>query len=194
MLQLVEEPLVDFRQLVYLVYCVAAVHRLRYDEDAVVRRVAQGLVDVGYLEFLVLHEAVHALPYHAQAFLYGFLEVAPYGHHLADRLHRRAQLAVNAAELAEIPAGDFAHDIVQGRLEERAGSLGDRVLQLEQAVAKAQLRGDEGQGVARGLRGESRAAAQAGVDLYDAVVLTLGVKGVLHVAFAHDAYVAYYLD
>ena len=149
-LQLVKEPLVYLRKLVYLVYGVVAVHGLRDDEDAVVRRVAQSLVNVGYLEFLVLNEAVHALPYHAQTLLYGLLEVAADGHHLAHRLHRRAQLTVYSAELAEVPARNLAHYVVESRLEEGTGGLGYRVFQLEQAVSQAKLGGHEGQRIARG--------------------------------------------
>ena len=71
----------------YLVDGVTLVHGFRDDEHALVCRLTQCSVDVGYLKFLVLDKAVHALPYHAQTLLYGFLKVAADGHHLAYRLH-----------------------------------------------------------------------------------------------------------
>lgn len=71
----------------YLIDGVALVHGLGDDKHTLVGRLAQGQVDVWYLQFFVLHIAMHALPDHAQAFLYGFLEVAADGHHLAHRLH-----------------------------------------------------------------------------------------------------------
>ncbi len=86
-LELIEEPLVNLRQVVNLVDGVALVHGLGDNEHTLVGGVAQGLIDVGNLQFLVLHIAVHALANHTQALLNGFLEVAANGHHLADRLH-----------------------------------------------------------------------------------------------------------
>ena len=94
-------------------------------------------------------------------------------------------------ELAEVPAGYLADDIVQGRLKEGRCGLGDSVLQVEQPVAQAQFGRHESQRIARGLGSESRGTAEACIDLYDAIVLGLGVEGILHIAFAHYAYVAY---
>ena len=188
--QLLQEPAVNLGQLVHLVHGVAGAEGFRDDEDALVRRLTQRLVDVGDDQLLVLHEAVHALANHAQALLDGFLEGAADGHDLAHGLHRRAQLLVHAVELAEVPARYLAHYVVQRGLEEGRGSLGNGVLQVEQTVAQAQLGSHEGQRIARGFRGQSRRAAEAGVDLDDAVVFGLGVVGILHVALAHDADVA----
>ena len=87
-LELMEEPAVYLGELVDAVdVVVRQVHGLGDDEDALVGRFAQGLIYVGNTEFLVFHEAVHALPDHAQAFLDGFLEIAADGHHLAHGLH-----------------------------------------------------------------------------------------------------------
>ena len=152
--QLLQEPAVNLGQLVHLVYGVAGAEGLRDDEDALVRRLAQRFVYIRNHEFLVLHEAVHALPYHAQALLDGFLEGTADGHDLAHGLHRGAQLLVHAVELAEVPARYLAHHVVQRGLEEGRGGTGDGVLQVEQAVAQAQLGGHEGQRIARGFRGQ----------------------------------------
>ena len=97
-------------------------------------------------------------------------------------------------ELREVPAGNLADHVVEGRFEEGRGGLGDGVLEFEEPVAHAQLGGHESQGIAGGLAGERRRTAQAGIDLDDAIVFALGVEGVLHVALAHDADVADDLD
>ena len=88
-LELMEEPAVNLGELVdALDVVVRKVHCLRDDEDALVGRLAEGLVDIGNAEFLVFHEAVHALPDHTQTFLDGLLEIAADDHHLAHGLHR----------------------------------------------------------------------------------------------------------
>ena len=86
-LQLVEEPLVNLGQFVYLVDGITLVHGLGDDEDTLVGRFAESLVDVVDFKLLVFHKTVHALSYHAQTLLDGFLKVAANGHHLAYRLH-----------------------------------------------------------------------------------------------------------
>ncbi len=88
--QLVEEPAVNLRQVMYVVNAVSRTQCLRDDQDALVRRLTQSLVYIGNLQLLVLREAVQPLPYHAYAFLNGFLERASYGHDLSYRLHARA--------------------------------------------------------------------------------------------------------
>ena len=97
-------------------------------------------------------------------------------------------------ELAEIPSRNLADHIVEGRFEECRGHFGHRVAQVEQSEAEAELGGHECQGIAGGFRSESRRAAQTGVDLDHAVVHRIGVEGILHVAFADDAYMAHDLD
>ena len=150
-LELVEEPLVYLGELVYLVDGVAPVHGLGNHEDALVSGLAQGCVDVGNHEFLVLHKAVHALAYHAHALLDGLLKGAANGHHLAYRLHGGAQLLVHSTELAQVPTWNLAHHIVERWLKECRSGLGDGVLQFEESISDAQLGGDEGQGITRGL-------------------------------------------
>ena len=189
-LQFPQEPFVYLRQFMNLVHGIALRHGLGDDEDALVRRLAQGGVDIGNLQFLVFHEAVHTLPYHAKPFLDGLLEGAADGHHLAHGLHRRTQLAVHAAELAQVPARNLAHHIVKRGFEEGRSSLGHGVLQFEQAVAQSQLGRHECQRIARGLGSQRGGTAQPGVHLDDAVILGIGVEGVLHVALADDAHVA----
>ncbi len=190
LLQLLEEPAVYLRQLMYAVDGEAVVECFLYHEDAFVGRGVQRAVHVIDLYLLVVGEAVHSLADHAESFLYGLLEGASYGHHLAHRLHARLQLAVHSPELAEVPARYLADHVVERGLEEGRGRFGHGVLQVEESVAQSELGRHEGERIARGLGGEGRRTAQAGVHLDHAVVLAFGAEGELHVAFADDADVA----
>ena len=109
----------------YLVNGVTFVHGFRDDKHAFVSRLAEGSVNVGYLQLLVFHKSMHALANHTQSLLDSLFKVASYRHYLAHGLHRRAQFFVNAAELREIPAWNLANHIVEGGLEECTGGLGD---------------------------------------------------------------------
>ena len=133
---------------------------------------------------------MHALTNHAQTFLDSLLEGAADGHYLADRFHAGAQLAVYALEFAQVPTGYFADNVVESRLEEGAGLFGNRVFQVEQAIAQAQFGSHEGQRITRSFRGEGRRAAQTGIHLDYPVVFRFGIEGILHVTLAHDADVA----
>ena len=188
--QLVDEPAVYLGELVYLFRGITVDKSLGNDEDAVVGRLPEGLVNVLYRYFLIACEAVRSLADHSQTLLQGLLEGASDGHDLTDALHAAADLAGDSVELGEVPAGNLADYVVQGGLEECRSGLGDGVLQLEQAVAQAELCGHEGQGITGRFRCQCRGTAQTGVDLDDAVVLGIGVEGELHVALADDAHVA----
>ena len=190
-LQFVQEPLVDAGELVYPVDRVAGLEGRGYREYSGVGRVLERKIEVLGPVGLVAHESVRSLAYHPEAFLYGLLEVAAYRHHFAHALHARAYLAGHALEFGEIPAGYLADHVVEGRLEEGGGGLGHGVLELEQAVAEAELGGDEGEGIAGRLGCQRRRAAQAGVHLDYPVVLSVGAERILHVAFAYDAHVAH---
>ena len=131
-----------------LVDGVAGTHSLGDDEDALVGRLAQCLVNIGNLQFLVVNEAVHALTNHAETLLDNLLEGATDRHHLTYGLHGRTNLAVYATELTEVPTRYLTYDIVDGGFEEGGGNLGHGVLQVEEAIAQANLGSHEGQGEA----------------------------------------------
>ena len=148
MLQLIEEPTVYLRQVVNLVDGIFRhVHRLRNNEDALVCRFTQGGINIGNAQFLVLHETVHPLPYHAQSLLDSLLEVSSDGHHFAHRLHRRTQFLVHTVELREVPTGYLANHIVEGWFEKCRGSLRHRILQFEESVAHTQFGSYKSQGI-----------------------------------------------
>ena len=88
MLQLLKEPLIylcHFVNLVHVIYL--AFQGFGYNEDAFICRCFQCALYVVYLKFLVLHEAMHPLSYHAQALLDSFFKVTTYGHDLSHGLH-----------------------------------------------------------------------------------------------------------
>ena len=89
-------------------------------------------------------------------------------------------------ELTQVPTGNLADHIVQGRLKEGTGGFRHGVLQVEQAVAQAQLRCHEGQGIAGRLGSQSRGTRQAGIHLDHPIILALWVVGILHVTLTHD--------
>ena len=186
-----EKPVVYHCQFMDALHRISLPHGFGYDEDTLVGRFVQGLVHIGDDEFLVFHKAVHALPYHPEAFLYGFLESASYGHHLSHRFHAGAEHLVHSVKLAEIPTRNLTDYIVESRLEESRSLFGYRVLQFKQAIAQSQFGSHKGKRISCSLRCQSRRTAQTGIHLYDPVIIGIGVVGILHIAFAHDAYMTY---
>ena len=90
-------------------------------------------------------------------------------HHLAGRLHLRAERAVAERELVERPARDLDDAVVERRLEGGRRLAGDGVRDLVQPLADGDLGRDAGDRVAGRLRGQRRGAADARVDLDDVV-------------------------
>ena len=107
-------------------------------------------------------------------------------HHLADGLHLRAELVLDAAELLERPARELEHHVVAGGrvlLERAVAPVGD----LVHRHAARELRGDERDREAGRLRGERGGARRAGVDLDDHDAARLRVVRELDVGAADDA-------
>ena len=187
MLQLIEEPLVDLRQLMDMFDRIfRQMHGLRDHEDTLVCRLAQGCVDIGNLQFLVLHESVHSLSDHTESFLDGLFKGTSDSHHLTHRLHRRPQFLIDPMELREVPAGNLAHHVVEGRFEEGRCGLRHRVFQFEESVTHTQLCSYKGQRIASSLRGQGRRTRQTGIYLNHTIVFRLGVEGILHVTLADN--------
>ena len=132
-----------------LVDGISSLESLFNDKNTLVGRFAQSLVNVVNLDFLIVDKSVHALADHAEAFLNHFFEGAADGHHFADALHGRTQFAVNATEFSQVPARDFADNVVECWFEEGACCFRHRVLELEEAVTQSQFGGNESQRIAR---------------------------------------------
>ncbi len=129
--QLLQKPGVNFGELVYLFHGIAGPESFADDKDASVGGFAQGLVDVRNLQFFVFDKTVHALTYHAQALLDGFFEGSAYGHYFAHRFHAAAQLTGYALKLTQIPAGDFADYVIQGRFKKGGSGFGNRIFEFK---------------------------------------------------------------
>jgi len=189
----VQEPRIDRRLAVNLVDRHAVTKCLRNGEDAKRRCAPQLIVHVVEGERVGI-EPLHADVEHAQRLLDRLREGATDRHHLADALHLAADAQVGAAELAEIPARDLAHDVIESRLEERRGAARDRVRDLGQRMTERDPRRDVRERIAGGLAGQRRGAAQPRIDLDHAVVSAVSIQRELDVAFAHDAKMADRLD
>ena len=101
---------------------------------------------------MVLYEAMHALPYHAQTFLKRLFEGTADSHHLSDTLHGGTEFTLHTMELGQVPARNLHDDIVKGGLEESRGGLGNAVLQVEETIAQTKFSSHEGKGVTGSLR------------------------------------------
>ncbi len=188
--ELVEEPAVDFCEFVYAVHGHAVLHGIGDYEDAAVGRALEGALDVVDYRRAVAGEAVHSLADHAQAFLESLFKCASDGHYFAHRFHGRTDVPVYAMELAKVPTGYFHHHIVQGGLEECRGALGYRVGEFEKTETECKFGSHKSQRIAGGLGCQRRRAAEACIHFDYTVVHAFGVVGVLHVALAHDTYMA----
>ena len=149
-LQALQEPDVNLRQLLDAFHGIAFFQRLGDSEDTQVCGVGQLVVEVFEAGVVVAHEAVHALANHAQAFLYHFLERASDGHNLAHGLHGGTNQAADAGKLGQVPAGNLANHVVQAWCHV-GGTGGAHLANLVEGVAEGYLGGNEGQGVARSL-------------------------------------------
>ena len=146
--QLFEEPTVNHGQSMNLFNSISYLQGFRYNEDAHIRSFTQRLVDVFDLNLMILYKTVHPLSYHSQTFLKGFFKGATYRHHFSYAFHGRTKLTLNTVELGQIPAWYLDDHIVESGLKESTGGLGDRILQVKESVAQAELGCNEGQWIA----------------------------------------------
>ena len=202
---LLEEPRVDFRDVVHLFQRGAHADRLRHHAQPVRRRRAEGCAnsvavvgaaiaaEAGDLDLV---EAGEAGFQSAQGLLQRFLEGAANRHHFADRLHGGGQHRRGAGEFFKRKARDFRDDVVDGGLERGGRSTsGDVVLQLVQRVADRELGGDLGDREAGRLGGQRRRARHARVHFNDDKAAIRRVDGELHVGAAgFDADLAQHRD
>ena len=129
-------------------------------------------------------EAVAVYLQAPEPFLDGFLEGPSDGHGLAHRLHLRTELGVGVGEFLEGPPRDLHHHVIDSGLEGRRGFAGNVVGDFVQRVTDRQLRGDLGDGEARGLGSQGRAAGHAGVHLDGQDAAVFGTDGELDVRSA----------
>ena len=188
-----QEEHVDLRPVVDQGDVDAEAHQLRDGEDPVVGPlgdIGEELVGAAGVELLLVDVADADLQ-GADRFEEALLEGAADAHHLAGRLHLRAELVRGFAELVEREAGEFRDDVVQRGLEGGGMAVQEDLVERQ---ADGDLRGHAGDREAAGLRGEGRGAGDAGVDLDDVVGEGERVEGELDVAAAFDLQGADHLE
>ena len=73
-MQFLQEPLVDFSQLMYLVNGITSPESLTDNEDTTIGRFSQSLINIWKNQFLIFYKAMHALSDHTKSFLNGFFK------------------------------------------------------------------------------------------------------------------------
>ena len=106
------------------------------------------------------------------------------GHHLAHRLHLRAQRGIGAGEFFELPLGNLDHYIIDGRLEAGGRLARDIVADFVQPIAHRQLGCNLRDRKSRSFRRQRRAARNARVHLDDDHASGPRIDGELHVRSA----------
>ena len=186
-LQLADEPLVDFGDVMDVLHAHALGQGLKDGEQTQVIHGSQPLVQAAAGGVVVVQavqldlRAAHGLH---QRGLKGMLD----GHDLAGGLHLGAKLPAGPVELIKGPLGELDHHIVHRRLEAGVGFAGHVVLDFVQGIAQGDLGCDLGDGVAGGLGSQRGGPGDSGIDLDDGILKAVGVQGELAVTATLDAH------
>ena len=189
LLHLLNEVVLDLREVPQLLDGRALAQRLVHDELALAGRVGEQVEQLllrHVVEVLREAEAVAAVLEAADGLLEGFLVRLADAHDLADGAHLGAELVLGALELLKGPAGELDDDIVAAGdilVEGAVLAAGD----LVEREAGGEHGGDEGDREAGGLGGEGGGTGGAGVDLDDDDAVAHRVMGELDVRAADDA-------
>ncbi len=176
-----EEPAVDPGQFVHLVDGHAVAQGPCDGEDPHRSRILQLVAQI--LELIrVRIQPAYSDVEHAQRLLDHFGKGAADGHHFADALHLASDARRGSLKLGEIPARQLAHEIVEGRLEERRRAARDAVRNFREGASQRDLGCHIGEGIAGRLAGERTRARETGIDLDDPIVGTFRIERVLDVA------------
>ena len=117
--QLAEEPAVNAAQLVDALDTHAVRESIRQGKDAAVRRRRQLLLNLRVVHQIVLAKAGERGIDRANGLLQTLFQRAANRHDLTDTLHAAAELGAHAHKLAQIPARNLGHHIVETRLKAR---------------------------------------------------------------------------
>ena len=112
-LQTLQEPDVDLRQLLNALNGITLFEGLSDGEDTKVGWIGKFLIEVLEFRMVITHEAVHTLTDHTQTLLHHLLEAASNRHNLTHRLHRRTDLTAYTSKLSEVPTGNLTNHIVE---------------------------------------------------------------------------------
>ena len=153
-LQLTDEPFVDFRQIDDFLDGIALLQSGCDGEDTQVGRVGQFRIQVAELDVVVADETVHTLTNHTKTLLHDLLERLTDGHDLTDRLHGRVDLTVNAHELGQVPTRDL-HDDIINRWSDVSRVRRAHLTDLVEGITQSQLSGHESQRITGSLGSQS---------------------------------------
>ena len=162
LVEMAEEPAVDFRQFENSLDAPAATHRLVELEDAVRARMRERIGEFFVVpllradrvplrmvkereEHFVLGVGPESRVLHlerTERLLEGLLERAADRHRLTDGLHLRAEMRIRRRELLEREARHLDDDVVERRLEAARRLARDVVLKLVERVADREKRRD----------------------------------------------------
>src|SRR4030042_2557434 len=105
----------------------------------------QFLFDVAEFQVTVAHKTVHTLTDHAQSLLYGLFKSSANGHNFSHAFHTASDLFGYPYEFVEVPARNFADDIVKSRFKKGRGGFGYGIFYFVQTISDAEFGGDKSQ-------------------------------------------------
>ena len=187
MVQLFQEPQVDFCDLMNFLAGNAPAQGFKDDEETLVILIVQFLVQLFVAAFglLFLTQAIQRNSGAAHGFHDTLLKTLANGHHFAGGFHLGAQRTLGVYEFVEGPLGQLDHHIVQRRLKAGKRFAGNSVGNFVQSITDCNLGGHAGDG---GLGCQGGGTADAGVHLNDRIFKAVRVQGELAVAAALDAH------
>ena len=178
-----QEPRVDVGRLRQRVRRHTSAERGGHSPQPLIRRIERKILGCKPVPLRRLPQQRAATElYRAHRLLQRCLEAAVYRHHLARRLHLRADGAVAARELVERPAGRLDDAVVQCRLERGFRALRHRVRYLVQPPSDRDLGRNPCDRVARRFGCQSGRPAHARVHLDDEVLHRIGNAARQHLA------------
>ena len=187
-LQLIDEPLVDLRDVVDLLVAVATAKCLGDHPDTTVIDTVKQLMKIMIVEVgeVVGHQRIDVLLEGTDGLHEAALEVVCNRHHLTGRLHLGAESVLCGDELIERKTRHLDNTVVEHRLEGCVGLTGNGILDLVEGVAQCDLCGYLRDRVTGRLRCEGGGSGYTRVYLDDAVLEALRIQGILYVTAAGD--------
>ena len=182
-MQLADEKGVDSAFLYNFFHAHAHAQQLGDGVDAVVGAdsdIVQQVFPAPAVEFWHV-QVVHADLQRADALEQALFKGAADAHGFARGLHLSAETVVGVGEFVEGEPGHFGDNVIQRRLEGRAGVGKTNFIQRH---ANADLRGDPGNRVAGSFGGKCGGTGHSGVDLDEVILEGFGVQRELDVAAA----------
>ena len=188
MRDLVDEPLVDHRDLMNRAVRDALAQRLRDHPDALVVDHGEPREELllGKTREIVAVETFHMLLQRADGLHERAFKIVADTHDLAGRLHLCGQRALGRDELIKRQAREFDDAVIERGLEAGEGLARNRIADLVECIAERDLGRHLGDRISRRLRGERGGTRHTGIDLDDTVLKARRMQRKLNIAAAGD--------